>query len=96
LGVLPEFTDKWLYDASYIRVKNVTLGYTMPSNTLSKLNVASARIYLSAENLFNRTDFPGGNPEANNHSTGDSLTQGSDYGGFPLAKTYTLGVNLSF
>lgn len=95
-GANPEFTDRWLYKGDYIRVKNLTFGYTLPAAVLDKLNMRSLRAYFSADNLFNSTDFPGGNPESNSYSAGQAYTQGTDYGTFPLTRTYVLGVKMGF
>lgn len=88
-GTTGSFYDtRWLYDASYIRVKNVTLGYNTPEGAINFMD--SARIYLSAENLFIWHDYYGGySPEAENN-------EGGDYGGYPTSRTFTLGLQLSF
>ncbi len=76
----------WLDDLSYLRFKNVQLGYTLPSKWLHKLGVSAIRIYGSAENLFTITKFRGLDPE----QTGNK----SDM--YPLNKSYTVGINASF
>lgn len=82
------YDSRWLYDASYFRLRNVTLGYTLPEGMVR--GVGSARIYLSGENLFLYHHYDGGySPEAENNS-------GGDYGGYPIARSYTLGINFSF
>ncbi|WP_375437571.1 TonB-dependent receptor [uncultured Hymenobacter sp.] len=87
----------WLYSSNYYRVRQITLGYDL--GLLIKKSVAQgARIYVSAENYFGNDRYDGGyNPEAVNTSGGDSnFPIGVDYGGLPLAKTLTLGLNLTF
>lgn len=81
-------------DGSYIRIRNVTLGYTLPRQFLGRY-VSQARIYLTATNLFTWTDYLGFNPEVSMRAE-SALTPGLDYGTYPLARTYTLGINLTF
>ncbi|MEQ9441329.1 MAG: TonB-dependent receptor [Cyclobacteriaceae bacterium] len=79
----------WLYDASYIRVRNITLGYNLGSLINSSF-ISAARVYVTAENYFGHDNYTGGfNPEAVN-------TSGDDYGAFPLPKSVIFGVNLTF
>ncbi len=81
---------RWLYDASYIKLKNLTLGYNLPKKINRKIGIDQARFYISLENLWRHDHYYGGfSPEASN-------TDGTDYGAYPAAKTYTLGVNLNF
>lgn len=58
-----EENDRWLYDADWWRIKNLTLGYTFPAASLEKLKISSFRLYVSADNLFINTKYPGYNPE---------------------------------
>ncbi|WP_246067695.1 SusC/RagA family TonB-linked outer membrane protein [Changchengzhania lutea] len=81
-------------DGSFIRLRNITLGYTLPAKKLLGGSVDKLRIYLTGTNLFTDTDYLGYNPEVSN-ITG-SLTPGEDYGAFPLTKTIALGFNLNF
>jgi TonB-linked SusC/RagA family outer membrane protein len=81
-------------DGSYIRLRNVTLGYEMPSRLLSGV-LNQARIYVSGKNLITLTDYIGFNPEVNNQAQ-SSLTPGEDYGAYPISRTYTFGVDLRF
>jgi hypothetical protein len=79
-------------DGDYLRVKNVTLGYTLPSNLTKTVFISSLRFYVAAENLFTFTTYDGFDPEIS--SGGTSL--GIDRGIYPQARTYTFGVNLAF
>ena len=81
-------------DGSYIRLRNVTLGYTLPGKSIFGNSIEKLRFYLTGTNLFTDTDYLGYNPEVSN-ITG-SLTPGEDYGAFPLNKTISLGLNLNF
>jgi TonB-linked SusC/RagA family outer membrane protein len=83
--------SRWLYSSDYLRVKNFTLGYKIPVN--SKI-MSNARVYLSIENLFRWDSYDGGySPETAN--TGSS-SYGIDYGGYPTARTFTIGTNIVF
>jgi len=85
-------SDLYVKNGDYMRIKNVTLGYTIPSNLLKKVFISNLRLYVSAENLFTFTTYDGFDPEIS--SGGTSL--GIDRGIYPQARTYTFGVNLSF
>ncbi|HNW49848.1 MAG TPA: TonB-dependent receptor [Prolixibacteraceae bacterium] len=85
-------SDLFVKDGDYMRVKNVVLGYTLPSKLTRKAFISSLRLYVSAENLLTFTTYEGFDPEIS--SGGTSL--GIDRGVYPQARTYTFGVNLSF
>ena len=84
-------SDMYIQDGSYLRLKNITLGYTLPRNLTKKINVSRFRIYARAENLFTWTKYWGFDPEIGSGST----SLGVDYGVYPQARTYTLGFNIS-
>jgi TonB-linked SusC/RagA family outer membrane protein len=89
-------TSSWhIEDGSYVRVRNLALGYTFNSEVLAKAKIASARIYVAVLNPITWTKYPYFNPEISNRPD-NSLTNGEDYGSYPLARTYTFGVNFSF
>jgi len=102
-GTLPRATnapvaqviDRYIEDGSYLRLKNISLGYTLPASTLSKLHVKQLRVYVSAQNLLTLTKYTGTDPEASFY-TGDNTKQGIDYGVYPSSKTYLVGLNVSF
>lgn len=81
-------------DASYFRLRNVTLAYTVPEGKLGK-GFSNLRIYISGTNLLTITDYLGYNPEVNNIED-DVNVQGEDYGAYPLSRVFTFGVNASF
>ena len=82
-------------DGSFIRLRNVTLGYSLPTDKLFGNSINRLRFYITGTNLFTITDYLGYNPEVSNIST-NSLTPGEDYGAYPLTKSITMGVNLTF
>lgn len=88
-------TSTWhVEDGSYLRIKNISLGYTLPENWIKKVYLKSARIYCSLQNPFTFTHYEGYNPEVSNRSA--VTTNGEDYGVYPLARTTSIGVNLTF
>lgn len=89
------FSSAIVEDASYLRLKNVTLAYRLPNKILDKVRVKSFRIFAGATNLWTLTNYTGFDPEANTYGQSTTLI-GIDSGGYPQAKTYTLGVNVGF
>jgi TonB-linked SusC/RagA family outer membrane protein len=89
------FSSRFVEDASYVRLKNITLGYNLPASILGKIKVANLRIYASATNLWTLTDYSGYDPEGNAYGHTTNLV-GVDDGNYPQAKTYLLGLNLGF
>lgn len=89
------FSSNIVEDASYVRLKNVTLGYRLPAGLLRKAGIQSFRLYAGATNLWTITDYSGYDPEANTYGQSTTLI-GIDYGGYPQTRTYTLGVNIGF
>ena len=87
------FTTRQVFDGSYIMAKNITLGYTFPVST--NKYIKTARLYLSAQNAFTFTNYPGMNPEISLYGL-NGLNQGRDFTAFPIAKTYSVGVNVTF
>ena len=82
-------------DGSYLRFKNISLGYNLPGGLLRRLSTASARVYVTAQNWITLTNYTGYDPEVNRYGS-SSLSQGLDYGGYPAAKTLLVGLNLKF
>ncbi len=85
-------SDLYVYDGSYLRLKNIQLGYTLPENLTKKVFVSKFRVYVAAENLVTWTKYHGFDPEIS--SGGTSL--GVDYGVYPQARVWTVGFNLAF
>jgi TonB-linked SusC/RagA family outer membrane protein len=85
-------SDRFVEDGSYVRLKNITVGYTLP-DTVAKDVFSSLRFYVSAQNLFTITNYSGLDPEVAN---GNSFNFGIDRGGYPQPKTFLLGVQAKF
>jgi len=91
----PTLTDRFIEDGSFIRLQNVTLGYTFPTSWFKSLR--SLRAYLSADNLFIITDYQGYDPEVNNFAGERGVESlGIDYANYPRARTFTFGFNVGF
>lgn len=87
------YTDFWLQDGSFARLKNITLGYSLPRSFTNKLKVNRLRLYLSADNLLTITGYDGFDPEIG----GDGLnSRGIDQGTYPISTQYRAGLLLNF
>lgn len=90
-------TTRYLDESDFIRLRNLTLGYTLPQKTTRKFFVERLRIYFSGINMLTFTDYKGYDPESTADFFGDSNVQvGIDFYSAPPAKTYTLGLNIDF
>lgn len=90
-------SDRYVEDGSYIRLKNISLGYTFPKKWISKWHLENLRLYVNIQNLFTITGYDGYDPEIG-ASTSDvtGYVYGVDNGRYPSPTTYSFGVNLSF
>ncbi len=90
-----QVSDNYIEDGTYIRLKNVTLGYNFPKSIASKILAKQIRVYVSAQNLVTITKYRGLDPEANFYDQ-NNLQPGIDYGVYPSYRTYTVGLNVTF
>lgn len=90
-------STRYIEDGSYLRIKNITLGYTFPKKLLTKIKVDNIRLYTNIQNLYTFTKYMGFDPEVG-ASTQDSsgLTFGVDNGRYPSPMTCSFGLNLTF
>ena len=95
LNVGDILTSDMLEDGSYTRLRSLTLTYNVPQEWLGRANLAGARIYVTGTNLVTWTDYSGFNPDVSSISVAN-LNRGIDIGAYPLARTWTAGVNLSY
>lgn len=86
-------SDRFIEDASFVRLRNLQLGYTLPRKWLDKVRLHSFRVYVSGTNLITWTDYTGYMPEVGSNSP---FSSGIDAGIYPIAKTYTVGLSVSF
>jgi TonB-dependent starch-binding outer membrane protein SusC len=89
------FSSRFVEDASYLRLKNVTVGYTIPQQVLSKLRLRNLRVYASGTNIWTLTNYSGADPEVNSLD-GSTTAQGLDLYTFPQVRTILVGLNLGF
>lgn len=103
-------SERWLEDGSYLRLRNASIGYTLPENLSRSLNLEKLRIYISGTNIYTLTEYTGWTPEIgqsnyvrgslttlpSDRSTGDVLSPNIDRGNYPVARTINLGVDITF
>lgn len=93
------FSSRWIEDGSYIRLKSLALGYTLPKSVTDKMNIRSFRIYVSGQNLWTATNYSGVDPEVSFRSSGreeSNTNLGLDFASYPMAKSYTVGLSVGF
>ena len=83
-----------LEDGSYLRLQNLSLGYTFPDKWTRRAGISKLRIYVQGSNLFTWTDYSGYNPEVNKRAA-DALRPGEDYCSYPLSRTFSVGINFN-
>lgn len=86
-------SEFYIEDGSFLRVKNLQLGYSLSSKILSRIKVSRLRFYAGAQNLLTLTNYTGYDPEVSSDAL---FNRGVDFRGYPNARTYTFGLNLSF
>jgi TonB-linked SusC/RagA family outer membrane protein len=91
-------SDRFLEDGSYLRIKNLSIGYTLPASVIGGIAdgaIKRLRIYVSSQNLLTLTDYTGYDPEVGSRNY-NTLTNGVDYGQFPQARTFLGGIQIGF
>lgn len=81
-------------DGSYLKLSNITLGYTFPRKMLSKIGISKLRLYATGSNLLTWTKYSGFDPEVS--TMGSGLTPGVDFGAYPKSRSFVFGINLAF
>lgn len=104
-GSLPRFTasnsnntytsDRYIEDGSYLRIQNLTIGYKLPTNIISRVKMTNLRVYMSAQNLYTFTKYTGYDPEIGALDNG-ILLMNVDQGHYPNPRTITFGINVEF
>ena len=85
-------SDRFIQDGSFVRIRNLILGYTLPQKLSSKICMQKLRFYLKVDNLYTFTKFTGYSPEI---GSTDVLSNGIDFGGYPVTALYAFGINIS-
>lgn len=88
-------STRFLYSASFLRLRNITFAYTIPSAIVKKASLQTARVYLTAQNVLTISKLPGYNPEPNYYGD-NALQNGVDMGTYPVTRNISLGISLGF
>lgn len=89
------YIHSWaIEDASYLKLSNITLGYTFPKKVINKIGLTKLRLYATGNNLFTWTPYTGFDPEVSTMSS--ALTPGVDFGAYPRSRSFVFGVNVAF
>ena len=86
-------SDRFIEDGSYLRIKNLQIGYTLPPSLIQKMNIQSLRFYIASQNLYTFTKYTGLDPEIGTRGT---LEIGIDRGFYPVSRIFMTGVNVTF
>ena len=96
-GNNPSYNDTWIYDASFVRIKNITLGYNLPKSLYSRFGIGNARVYIMGDNIYTwNHHYPGYSNETNSFARNNTTEPGVDYGTYPLTRKYSIGINITF
>lgn len=85
--------DYWMEDGTYVRLRNITLGYSFPKKVIEKINLSKLRVYVAGQNLITLTDYTGYDPEVGNNGLS---TRGIDKGTYPVSSQVRAGIQLEF
>ena len=86
-------SDYWLEDGTYLRIRNITLGYSLPKELMDKTKIGSVKFYITGFNPFTFTNYTGYDPEVGGNGIG---TRGVDRGNYPVARRFVLGAKIKF
>ncbi len=92
-------SSRFVYDGTYVRLKNLVLGYNLDASLIEKMGIQNLRLAISAQNLWTITDYPGTDPEASYQSSGaqnSNVNNGFEYGNYPNIKSVTFTLNFKF
>ena len=89
-------TDQFVEDGSYLRLSNLTIGYSLPQAWLEKAKISNVRIFVQGTNLFCATKYSGSDPEVDTRSSKNPLALGVDFSAYPKSRGFNVGLNLSF
>ncbi|MDM1046960.1 SusC/RagA family TonB-linked outer membrane protein [Sphingobacterium hotanense] len=90
----PEVSSRWVEDGSYLRLKNLALGYNVPKTAMGKIGIDQLRLFASAQNIWTWTNYSGFDPEVSFQDSNRNI--GLDYMGYPNIKSFTFGINARF
>jgi hypothetical protein len=90
-----KFSDRYISDGSYIRLRNITLGYTLPTTLLSKARISNLRVFVSGDNIWTSTQYKGLDPEVGEVYY-NPLYFGIDQANYPQPRNFRIGLNTNF
>ena len=93
--IVNDVYSRFIEDGSFLRLKNITLGYTLPHKWTRKFHASKLRIYATGQNLFCISGYSGYDPEVNSASS-NPMTPGLDWGAYPKSRVFTFGIDLQF
>lgn len=93
--IVNDVYSRFIEDGSFLRLKNITLGYTLPHKWTRKFHASKLRIYATGQNLFCISGYSGYDPEVNSASS-NPMTPGVDWGAYPKSRVFTFGIDLQF
>ncbi len=86
-------SDAFVFSGSFFKIKQIQLGYTLPKRALKQIRLSSLRAFVSLDNFFTFTDYPGNDPEVR---PTDSNAMACDFGGYPISRSFSFGINVGF
>jgi hypothetical protein len=89
-------TDQFVEDASYLRLNNLTIGYSVAPKWVEKAKITQLRVFFQATNVFCATKYSGADPEVDTRSKINPLAIGVDYSAYPKSRGFNIGLNLKF
>lgn len=95
LGADIQASTRYLYDADFLRITNIALGYNFPKTICSKIGLTGLRVSANVQNLWTFDNYPGYSVE-NNYEGNSSTNNGVDFGGYPISRVITFGLNVNF
>jgi hypothetical protein len=91
-----QLIDYAVEDASFLRLNNLTIGYTLPKKAVQKAFMQNVRVYFTGQNLLCWTNYSGPDPEVDTSSKNNAMTPGVDYASYPKSRSFVAGINVTF
>ncbi|KXX70973.1 hypothetical protein AVL50_10225 [Flammeovirga sp. SJP92] len=91
-----QYSDYYLEDGDFLRIRNVQLGYTIPQSITNKMGINKFRVYIAGQNLYTFTKYSGFDPEIGQNLQGQTIDFSIDRGNYPVPRIFTAGVNIGF
>jgi len=94
-AVMQQSSSFFIEDGSYLRMKDLQIGYSLPASVLSKIKIERCRVYVQATNLFTITKYSGLDPEIRNTEANADRGMGIDEGSYPTSRIFMIGLNIN-